>query len=67
MATMPHFWEGRKGEPSYETDHYDFCENTTFDKKITDGSIVYIERQGVGDSPSFLNPIPLALGDTSGF
>ncbi len=54
VAAIPHFWEGRKGDPSYETDHYDIAGKTTFDQKITDRSIAYIERQAEGDSPFFL-------------
>lgn len=54
VAAIPHFWEGTKGAPSYETELYDTAGKTTFDRKITDRAVGYIEQHADGDEPFFL-------------
>ncbi len=54
VAAIPHFWEGKKGAPSYETELYDTVGKTTFDRKITDRAVGYIEQHADGDEPFFL-------------
>ncbi|NIZ61942.1 arylsulfatase [Sedimentitalea sp. CY04] len=54
VAATPHFWEGKKGEPSYETELYDIAGKTTFDRRITDRAVDYIQRNAGGDDPFYL-------------
>lgn len=54
VAAIPHFWEGKKGAPSYEIGLYDIAGKTTFDREITDRSVEYIQRNAGGDDPFFL-------------
>ena len=54
VAAIPHFWEGKKGAPSYETEVYDQAAKTTFDRSITDRAVNYIERHADEGRPFFL-------------
>jgi arylsulfatase A-like enzyme len=54
VAAVPHFWEGKKGTPSYETEPYDIAGKTTFDRNITDRAVDYIERNSKRDDPFYL-------------
>ncbi|MVO16350.1 sulfatase-like hydrolase/transferase [Parasedimentitalea huanghaiensis] len=54
VAATPHFWEGKKGAPSYETELYDIPGKTTFDQKITDRAVDYIQHNANGDDPFYL-------------
>lgn len=53
-AAVPHFWEGRKGALSYETELYDIAGKTTFDRQITNRAVSYIEANAGGEAPFFL-------------
>jgi arylsulfatase len=54
VAAVPHFWEGKKGAPSYETEPYDIAGKTTFDRNITDRAVNYIGRHSNAEDPFFL-------------
>ncbi|OUS34189.1 hypothetical protein A9Q94_17265, partial [Rhodobacterales bacterium 56_14_T64] len=54
VAATPHFWEGKKGAPSYELGLYDIAGKTTFDREITDRSVDYIQRNAGEDDPFYL-------------
>ncbi|WP_294225750.1 arylsulfatase [uncultured Shimia sp.] len=54
VAAVPHFWEGEKGAPSYETDLYDVSGKTTFDRNITDRAVSYIQHRADDEKPFFL-------------
>lgn len=54
VAAVPHFWEGKKGAPSYETELYDIAGKTTFDRNITDRAIDYIEKSADWNKPFYM-------------
>ena len=54
VAAIPHFWEGKKGSPSLETELYDTARKKTFDRNITDRAVSYIDKHAGGDAPFFL-------------
>ncbi len=53
VATVPHIWEGKKGEKSTKVKKFDVQVKETLDREITEKSIAYIKNRAKSKQPFF--------------